>query len=133
MSAESESERKSYTFSTDDPQLQDFLDDVENRSEVLREGARKMAWERYGMQMDAEDLSEDQRTAYGWLMENTQGESVRLESVRNKLAQLVQLDKDLVQRSIIHPMANKGYIRVLTGMYSVKVKPVPPSEVSADE
>jgi len=129
MSAESETERKSYTFSTDDEKLQNFLDDVENRSEVLREGARKMAWERYGMEVEDTDLSEDQRTAYGWLMENTQGQSVRLESVRNKIAQLVQLDKDLVQRSIIHPLANKGYIRVLTGMYSVKLRAVPPTEV----
>jgi len=133
MSIESGDKSKSYTFQTDDEKLQSFLDDVDNRSEVLRQGARKMAFEKYGMQLNTPELSEDQETAFGWLLEHTQGETVRFESFKTKIAQLVQLDKDLVKRSIIRPLDRYGYIKVTPHMHHVMVRPLHPSEVESDE
>lgn len=128
-----ESGSKTYTFATDDPALQQFLDDAKNRSKLLREGAKRMAWERDELEIETPELGERERTAYGWLTSYAAGDSLKLEIVKTKLAQELQLEKDLIKADILIPLQNAGYIEVSPTIHDVKVRPRPPEEVSGDE
>jgi hypothetical protein len=132
MSSQQDGGSKTYAFATDDPALQRFLDDADNRSELLREGAKRMAWERDELEIETPELSERERTAYGWLTSYAAGDSLKLEIVKTKLAQELQIEKDLVKADILIPIQNAGYIDVTPTIHDVKVRPRRPEEVSTD-
>lgn len=116
-----------------DPRLVEFIEASDTDADAVRAGLRRMAYEQDVLDMHTPELTEDQRAAYAWLSEYNDGGRIRIEAAKAKLAQLVQVDKELVKIDLIRPLHNKGYIEVETGIHDVWLTATPPEEVGADE
>jgi len=124
------SEQRTYSVKVSDPHLQQLLEESDNASELFREGAKRLAWERDVLDIETPDLDEDEREAYAWLVEYSAGGRVKFDVAKTKIAQLTQLDKELVKHAVLVPLQRKGYVDVYTGIQEVSVEPVSPSEVA---
>lgn len=125
-----ERDTQTYTVRVSDPMLQNLLEDSENKSELFREGAKRLAWERKQLEIPTPDLDEDERDAYAWLVDYCGEGTVRMDVARTKLAQMLQVDRGLVKTTILVPLQRKGYLHVITGLHEVSLDPVLPREVA---
>lgn len=120
------------SFSVNDEELAEFLDGVENKSEVIRSALRREMYQTQGV--DDPRLTEDQVVAYEWLRRYAGvGESVQFGVVRTVLAQTLSLDKGLVKLTVIQPLERLGYIEVTPRMHDVQVVVRPPVAVDGVE
>lgn len=120
------------SFSVNDEELAEFLDNVENKSETIRSALRREMYQTKGV--DDPRLTEDQRAAYEWFRRYAGvGEDVDLGIARTVLAQILSLDKKIVTASAIRPLERLGYIVVRPRMHDVRVVVRPPVAVSDEE
>jgi len=117
-----------HTFSTNDEELEAFLDDVENKSETIREALRVYRFQSEGVEDSR--LSERQRVGYEWMLESV-GENGRLtlEMVETTLAQLLSMKKGLVRQLVVKPLERLGYVVVRPAQSHVNVAVRPPDAV----
>jgi Arc/MetJ-type ribon-helix-helix transcriptional regulator len=109
----------------DDEDLEEFLDDVDNKSEAVREALRLYRLQHEAIEDDR--LTGAQRSAYRWMREQTGvGGRLRLEVARTVLAQTLSRKKDLIKYTVLQPLENLGYIDVSAGMQSVTITVLPP-------
>lgn len=117
-----------YTFSTSDEELEAFLDDADNKSEVIREALRVYQFQSEGVEDSR--LSERQRVGYEWMLETAGAEgTVSLDVVETTLAQLLSVKKKLVRQLVVKPLDRLGYVTVRPRMESVAVRVWPPDAV----
>jgi hypothetical protein len=128
-----EGDEKHVSVRVTDPRLVEYLQASDTDADAVRRGLRRMAYEQDVLDMHTPDLTEDQRAAYAWLSEYNGGGRIRIEAAKAKLAQLVQVDKELVKIDLIRPLHNKGYLDVETGIHDVWLTATPPEEVASDE
>lgn len=122
-------EKKQYSFQTDDEQIQQFLENAENKSEILREGAKRIVLEREGIGVDDSRLTEHQADAYRWLVKRSGGNRVSIDVFKTRVAQTAQINKELVKTEILKPLVDFGYLRVDQAMQSVSIEAIPPEEI----
>lgn len=120
------------SFKLEDEALEAFLDDQENRSEVIREAIRRQMYQ----EVTVEDgrLTDEQRQSYEWFRRYAGvGEAVDLEVAVTVLAQQLSLKKELVKVVVLRPLERLGYLRVgWYGMESVRVRvEAPPTDSEA--
>jgi len=98
------------SFQVDDPELESFLDEQENRSEAIREAIRVYQWKQEGVQDSR--LTDQQRVAYQWMLEQTDGGGrLSLEVAKTVLAQLLSLNSAIVKDQVFKPLQRAGYLR----------------------
>ena len=120
----------SHTARVEDESLESVLEGSENKSEVMREALRLYARERDLIETD--DLTEPQREAYNWLLEQTGGGDgvLLIDSAETALAQRLGKDKDaLIRREITKPLRSKGYIDIEQTIHDVWIYVIPPDRV----
>lgn len=128
----SSDEKQRYSFATDDEMAIEILETAENRSEIIRDGVKRVAAEQMSNQVSASQLSEDQRAALAWMVERTGGRErsqMRMSTARRKISQLCQIPKDMVRVEIFEPLRAEGYLDVITGINAVRLRVYPPTEV----
>lgn len=118
------------SFSVNDDELAEFLDSVENKSEVMRSALRREMYQEAAV--EDERLTDDQRQAYEWFRRYAGvGEPVDVGVAKTVLAQQLSLKKELVKLTVLRPLERLGYVSVgWYGMESVKVLVEVPPGVS---
>ncbi len=102
-----------------------------SKAAVVREGIASLAQETHDL---PDDLSEDQRQAYRWLLDRTDGggSTVALEAAESKLAQLTGIGQGPpLRNAVLSPLDAEGYISVVPRQNSVRVSVHPPEAVRA--
>jgi hypothetical protein len=117
-----------HTIRVDEEDLDAFLNDAENKSEVVREAVRLYRLKK-GVVEDAR-LTDKQRAAYGWLREYVGvDETMQYEVIQTVLAQKLSLGKEIVKELVLKPLDRLGYLRVTPRMHHVDVEVQPPDAV----
>ncbi|SEW09960.1 hypothetical protein [Halobacterium jilantaiense] len=117
-----------HTVRVDEEDLDEYLDDAENKSELVREAVRL-----YRLKNGAVDdarLTDKQRAAYAWLREYVGvEETMQYEVVQTVLSQKLSLGKEIVKELVLKPLDRLGYLDVTPRMHHVIVEVRPPDVV----
>ena len=117
-----------HTIRVDDDLLDEYLDDAENKSELVREAVRLHRLKNGALE-DAR-LTDKQRAAYAWLREYVGvDETMQYEVIQTVLAQKLSLGKEIVKELVLKPLDRLGYLRVTPRMHHVDVEVQPPDAV----
>jgi hypothetical protein len=109
-----------HTIRVEDETLDEFLGDVENKSEAVREALQLYRMQKAGV--DDDRLTDTQRAAYQWLRERVGGDGrIQLEKAKPMLAQVLSLNADVIKDFVLRPLDRHGYIEVVPRMESVVV------------
>lgn len=119
-----------HTIRIESEELEELLNEVNNKSEIVREGLR--LWQVENKAGEYADLDDEQAYGYEWLLDRVgAGGRVNVEAAKNELAQEISKDMRYVMNQVIKPLERKGYLRVRTGIERVDLVVTPP-EVSVD-
>jgi hypothetical protein len=117
-----------HTIRVEDDRLDEYLDDAENKSELVREAVRLHRLKN-GVVEDAR-LTDKQRGAYAWLREYVGVEdTMQNEVIKTVLAQKLSLGKEIVKELVLKPLDRLGYLQVTPRMHHVDVEVRPPDAV----
>jgi hypothetical protein len=117
-----------HTIRVDDDQLDDYLDDAENKSELVREAVR--LYQLKNSAVDDARLTDKQRVAYAWLREYVGvEETMQYEVIQTILSQKLSLGKEIVKELVLKPLDQHGYLDVTPRMHHVIVEVRPPDAV----
>jgi len=117
-----------HTIRVDDDRLDEYLDDAENKSGLVREAVRLHRLKK-GAVEDAR-LTDKQRAAYAWLREYVGvDETMQYEVIQTVLAQKLSLGKEIVKEQVLKPLDRLGYLDVTPRMHHVDVEVRPPDAV----
>lgn len=114
-----------HSISVSDEELNEYLDDVENKSEVVREALR-MHRAKNDL-VDDHRLSDAQVKGYDWMRRHV-GINGRMPKrmVKSPLAEHLKLGKKTVEHFVLRPLARLGYIAMPAGLENVAVVVRPP-------
>lgn len=104
-----------------DGDLAGRLEDVPNKSKVVREAIREHLTESGSRHYP--NLSDEQARAYDWLRDY---QPTNLGSALAGLAQRLQINKELVKLEILRPLERKGYLRIESRLLYVGVEILDP-------
>ncbi len=112
-----------------DDDLEAFLDDRGDVSETVRTALRYLRAQEEGV--DDHRLTDHQRAAYTWLRDRVGvGGTVSVGLAKNRLAQTLSVDMDLVKGQVLRPLESHGYIRVQARVETALITVLPPSAAS---
>jgi len=117
------------TVRLDDEELEVFLEDQANKSEVVRQALRREMYQQESV--DDPRLTDEQRQAYEWLRRYAGvWESVSAEVTMTELAQQLSRKKESVKLTVLQPLERHGYIEPRFGTVIVR-PPVRPTDGEA--
>lgn len=109
----------------EDDELEAFRDDRESASETVRTALRYLRAQEQGV--DDERLTDDQRAAYQWFRDRVGvGGTMTVGVAKNRLAQHLSQDMDLVKWALLRPLESHGYIRVQSRISTSRITVLPP-------
>jgi len=115
-----------HSISVSDEELNEYLDDVDNKSEVVREALR-MHRAKNDL-VDDHRLSDAQVKGYDWMRRHVGiNERMPKEMLKSPLAEHLKLGKKTVEHFVLRPLERLGYIHLAQGLENVTVVVRPPS------